>query len=510
MPEQQVLVEIEAQPQRTEPEAGRAPRLKSMERGQSFWAEQCLEDLIGPDHIARAIWELTGKLPLDQFLAGNKSVEGVAGRERNDPRVLVSLWVYSYTREIGSARELERQMSYEPGMRWLSGGETINHHTLSDFRVHHGKALQEVFAALLGVLDSEGLVNLEEMTLDGTKMEAVAGCSSLRTGKTLRQRMEVARQVVEELSREPDSSDRPSKQEAARRRAARERLARLEQALEQVELQQKHSDKDPQQVRASFSEPEVRILKDGHGGYDAAYNVQSVVETQNRVIINVGLTQQASDSGQLEPALERLQQDHIRQPARMIVDGAYINHHNVEAMSGRQVELIGPVWDLEQQRERNRNQSLEQAGISAEFAATAFVVLEEGGLRCPVGRTLKLRHRQGDYEVYQAAAEDCGGCEFHSQCCPHSAARTVKKRVADPLAEHQQRMRSERAKEIYRKRGPVAEFPHAWIKDKLGLRKFHVRGLYKAGLEALWAAFTYNVQQWVRLVWRRPIPAAAA
>ena len=79
---------------------------------------------------------------------------------------------------------------------------------------------------------------------------------------------------------------------------------------------------------------------------------------------------------------------------------------------------------------------------------------------------------------------------------------------------YQERMQEEAMKALYRQRGPVAEFPHAWIKEKLGLRKFHVRGLIKAGIEALWAAVTYDIQQWVRLRWRQPAvavtPAAAA
>ena len=54
----------------------------------------------------------------------------------------------------------------------------------------------------------------------------------------------------------------------------------------------------------------------------------------------------------------------------------------------------------------------------------------------------------------------------------------------------------------YRKRGEVAEFPNAWIKEKIGLRKFRVRGLIKAGSELLWACLTYNIMQWERLVWR--------
>ena len=38
-----------------------------------------------------------------------------------------------------------------------------------------------------------------------------------------------------------------------------------------------------------------------------------------------------------------------------------------------------------------------------------------------------------------------------------------------------------------------------WIKEKLGLRRFHVRGVIKAGIEALWVCLTFNIQAWLRL-----------
>ncbi len=73
----------------------------------------------------------------------------------------------------------------------------------------------------------------------------------------------------------------------------------------------------------------------------------------------------------------------------------------------------------------------------------------------------------------------------------------------------QHRMQQPEAQKIYKRRGEVAEFPNAWIKEKLGLRKFRVFGLAKAATEALWACLTYNVMQWIRLVWRRPVEALA-
>ncbi len=69
-------------------------------------------------------------------------------------------------------------------------------------------------------------------------------------------------------------------------------------------------------------------------------------------------------------------------------------------------------------------------------------------------------------------------------------------------------MRTEEARRIYRTRSALAEFPNAWIKSKIGLRQFHVRGLLKATAEAFWAALTFNVQQWIRLRWRPALQAS--
>jgi hypothetical protein len=58
------------------------------------------------------------------------------------------------------------------------------------------------------------------------------------------------------------------------------------------------------------------------------------------------------------------------------------------------------------------------------------------------------------------------------------------------------KMASEEAQAQYRCRGRVVEFCHAWIKSKLGLRQFDVRGLLKVQMEMLWACLTYNLQHW--------------
>ena len=75
------------------------------------------------------------------------------------------------------------------------------------------------------------------------------------------------------------------------------------------------------------------------------------------------------------------------------------------------------------------------------------------------------------------------------------------------LARHRNWMETERAKAAYRRRSEVAEFPNAWLKERMGVRKFRVRGLRKARAELLWALLAYNIAQWIRLAWK---PAARA
>jgi transposase len=107
-------------------------------------------------------------------------LESCAGRPAFDPQLLISLWVYAYSRGVGSAREISRRCEYEPAFQWLTGLGSVNYHTLSDFRITHLQALDELFTQVLGLLNAEGLISLECVTHDGTKIAA-----KVRSGRFL-------------------------------------------------------------------------------------------------------------------------------------------------------------------------------------------------------------------------------------------------------------------------------------------------------------------------------------
>ncbi len=285
------------------PEAGAEvapaqPKLKAVDRNQFMMLTLDVDSLVPADHKVRAIWALTGKLDLSGFLVGIRSEVGRAGREHNDPRLLVAIWLYAYSESISSAREVSRQMEHEPGLRWLAGLEVINHTTLSEFRTAYREALDEVFTELLAVMEGAGLVDLEQVMHDGTKIQAQASASSFRREKTLRERLEKARRVVEELG-QPDDEQKQTRREAARRRAARQQAEVLERAvLELGEIRNhKRSAEEKRAARVSLTEPEARPMKHGNdGGIAPSYNVQITTDAQQKVIVALGVNQCSSDA----------------------------------------------------------------------------------------------------------------------------------------------------------------------------------------------------------------------
>jgi transposase len=516
LPSQPMLLNIPEQPVPPEnrPAAPGQVKFRTANREQTMMATIYVEELIAADHKARAIWQLAGKLDLSGFSAPLRSVEGSAGRPAWDRRLLVSVWVYAYSEGISSAREIERLMQWEPGLQWLCGLEEINHHTLSDFRVEHKAALDELFAGLLAILASAGMVSLEQVMHDGTKIRALAGADTLRREKTLREQLQAAQKLVGQMGDPRAEAPRKDRKQAARERAIRERLERLEAAeKELLALQAKERKAEEKaEVRVSLQEPEARLMKHGNNAIAPSYNAQISTASKNKIIVGAHLSQCSSDAQSLMPAVKEVVGNLGSKPSQMVVDGGFTNRDNIIACAGEHIDLVGSLPDPKQKSDA----AMKSHGIAVEFAPSQFRILDNGeGLQCPAGfRLKKLRKnwKRGNlYQQYRARGEDCQACSHQKQCCPRKPERgrivSIRLEERAEVVSFRKKMEQDEYRAVYKKRGAVAEFPNAWIKDKLGLRKFRVRGLAKAGSELLWACLTYNIMQWIRLVWRQPAMA---
>jgi len=473
------------------------PLVKYINRAQMTWDTVDVEQLIDSDHRARVIWELVGGLDLSRFYDAIKSREEKGGCPAHSPQLLISLWVYALTLGINSAREIERRCQWDPGFRWLTGLEVVNYHTLSDFRVEKKKEADELFTQLLAVLSSEGLVNLGQVTLDGTKIQAQASGKSFHREKTLQEHLQLAQQRVKELEEE-DSEERRQGVAKAQARARREKQERLELALQELEKvrEQKKEEEDKKEARVSSSDPEARIMKQSGGGFAPSYNTQISTDTAHGIIVDVEVTQAGNDYDQLLPAVERIQERMGKLPQQVVVDGGFISRENVEGMARKKVDLLGSVAEDEAKAKQD-----------GRFAAEQFAYHRtEDRYVCPAGKSLNYEGKQQKdgrtYYKYKAQKQDCWNCALRSQCCPDNQKHgrsVVRNEESAAMTAFRRKMESEEAQAQYRIRGPMAEFRNCWIKAKLGLWAFHVRGLVRAQAEALWVCFTHNLQQWMRV-----------
>jgi transposase len=487
-----------------------AKRLKPIDRSQCFWGAIDIEKLIEEDHPARGIWAMVNQLDLTRLEAKIKAVEGRAGQSSLNPRLLMAIWIYGYSEGVNSARELSRMCNYEPGCQWLTAKQAVNYHTLADFRVDHKDELNEIFVQVLGLLSAEGFIEMKRITQDGTKIRAQAGAGSFRREERIRQHLQLAREQVEVMS-SPESEELSQREIQARKRASREKKQRLEQALKELEqMQEARAEKEKAQVRVSQSDPEARVMKQSDGGFAPSYNVQISTDAAQGIIVAVDVTQAGNDCDQLVPAVERVEANMGRTPEQVLTDGAYtMKNSNIEAMAERGIDLVGPVT------ETNSEASLKQRGIQPEFYPDQFRYDETTDtFTCPADMALKrIRTNQQEGRIeysYRASATDCEACPFQDRCCPKNFPRIVVRKVDSPaVAAFRAKMKTDEAQQLYRTRAEIAEFPHAWIKEKLGLRRFRLRGRQMVRVEAVWACLTYNIQQWLRLRCRRSALAAA-
>lgn len=420
-------------------------RLRKAERFQVAMVMQCADDLVRAAHPVRTVMAVVEQLDMSGFYQSIRARDGIAGRDATDPRLLVGLWLYGCTRGIGSARELARRCEESAPFRWLCGGVSVNHRLLSDFRVDHADALDELFTQVIVTLVDQKLVRVSRISQDGVRVRVSAGSSSFRREERLQQLLEQAQHQVKELRKQLDSAAESaavtSRQKAARKRAAESRQQRLEQAIAQLpELKQKQAEAAQRagkgkcgnrirakQPRVSTTDAATRVMKMANGGYSPGINVQLATDTESRAILGVEVSNEGSDSAGLsEPMREQVEQRTGGKVEQHLVDGGYMRTEDIVQAHQQGVELFVPPKPA----------------------------------RNPENRGRELEPKPGDTEAIQA---------------------------------WKQRMASKEGQEIYKQRASTSETVNADLRTYRGLAPFTVRGLNKIKCVTLWCALAYNL-----------------
>lgn len=416
-------------------------RFVRADRGQLRWDVIDLESLLGPDHRGRLVWAFVEGLDLSGLYGSIKAREGEAGRPPADPAVLLALWLYATLDGVGSARQLAGLCERDVAYRWLAGGVPVNYHGLADFRVEHGAILDQLLSQSVAAMMVEGLIDLDEVIVDGTKVKARAGKGSFagesklaRAGRLAEER--IAR-LKAELEADPGASTR--RRHAAQERAAREIAARADKArrtldrlkAEKQERSRTHPEDEARKgaPRVSLTDPEARWMRFADGSIKAGYNIQIAASGQG-LVLSVMASDRRNDAGLAVPMVADIERRYRRVPRRLLVDTHYATAKDIVTLAGRRGDAV---------------------------------------------------------VVYAPPPEE------RQDVKPETLRRRAAERAKEPqaLKDWRSRMDSAEGQDIYRRRKRI-ELVNAHIKNR-GLDRLSLRGLAKAGILALWQALANNL-----------------
>ncbi len=314
-------------------------------RDQGFLSFGYHGDGLPDDHPARVLDAILSGLELSEFTRAAKSIEGSAGRPVHSPRMLLTLWLYAISRGVGSAREIARLVSSDAAYRWIVGDAKVSHQTLSEFRIGHAKAVDELFTQVLSVLMHKGLLNLALVAQDGTRVRASASAPSFRREASLEECREQAALHLKAVQAAVDAGETTG----AAVGAAREIARRVDEALEVVRAMRPRKNRSGENVepRASTTDSDARVMKMPDGGFRPGFNVQSAVAGDEhggpRTVVAMQVTNLGSDLGSLVPMVEQIRKRTGVRPGAILADANHASHDDLRELDRLGVRALVSV-----------------------------------------------------------------------------------------------------------------------------------------------------------------------
>jgi transposase len=332
-----------------------------------------LREALPANHLARFIVELVAQLDLSHIYERY----GARGGEAYAPEVLLALLFYGYATAVFSSRKIEKATYEALPFRFVAGGLHPDHDTLANFRKTFLSEIKELFVQVLLLAQAAGYLQLGNLSLDGSKVQANASKSQAISYKRLLELETHLRAEVDQLFMLAEQADRqalPEGLNVADEIALRqERLARLaeakqvlqaraleRQAAEQAEYEAKQRQREAKAKRTgrkppgrsptppsgepqdkdqyNFTDPESRIMKcSSRAGFEQAYNAQVAVDQDSFLIVACSLSNHPNDKAEVAPTLDALPPE-LGTPAAAALDNGFFREQNIAALEAHHIE----------------------------------------------------------------------------------------------------------------------------------------------------------------------------
>ena len=455
-----------------------------------------IEDYVGPDNPVRAIDSFVNALDLAK-LGFRHAKRGVcAGQPPYDPSDLLKLYLYGYINRIRSSRRLEREAGRNLELIWLLKKLKPGYRTIASFRKENWAALKAANRSFVLLLRELELIGGTLVALDGALFHGNASKDSIFTRGKLAKQIAKLDQEIEAYRKSLDTNDaaeaKPPAEGSGNRTKGdggnvgdkmKELMARRERAeadLKDLETGEKG--------QVSKTDSDARLLSKGDQTI-AGYNVQSVVDDKHKLIVASEVVNR-SDAGHLHKMAKAAKELLEAKTLQVLADAGYYSSADLKACEDDGITAYVPP--------NEGNGKLEKQGrfVRNDFSYDATA----NTYRCPAGQLLHPTKKpwantSGRVEIrYLGSQATCRACPLKASCLsPKAKYRSVSRWEHEGVLDrHRQRMASEGASELMRRRSAIVEHPFGTLKCRAGYQHFLVRGFDKVRGEWSLMALCYN------------------
>ncbi len=249
-----------------------------------------------------------------------------------------------------------------------------------------------------------------------------------------------------------------------------------------------------------LTDPDARMMGEGRSKrVQECYSFEVVVDREDGLLVAAGVTQEASDTGRLEPLVEQAKAHEPEGVTAVDTDSGYFSGGGVGRLIRAGVDTCIPdcntAGDLHRGQPAGTIRAQGRGSILFEYDAAADVY------RCPEGNELRreqTREEAGQKVAEYKACRSCEECPLAKQCLTQKGAKHRMLKVSEYEAEltaARERFNEPEHRARYTHRGEVVETVFGFVRGTLGYVRWLLRGKERVECEARCIKVGYQLRK---------------
>ncbi len=458
------------------------------DRCQMTLLPKSIEQYIPEDDPVRAYDAFVEALDFNEL--GIRIEPNNVGNSQYNPKAMLKLYVYGYSYGVKSSRKLERASHHNLSFIWLMGGLKPDHKTIAEFRRKNKKAIKKVLKQCARMCIKLDLIAGNILFVDGTKIRANASTSRTHDKAWYREQLRNVDRRIECLLEECEAIDE-QEEHLGSFVAMDKELAKaktLKSAIEAVLCEFQETERK----KINQTDPDCANMSSKDGKH-ASYNVQSVIDDKNGLIVHAETVNDVNDRNQFARQIEQAH-DVLEKPCQTAcADAGYADTNELEKIDAQEIKVIVP----------SQRQALHEG--EKPFGKQEFCYdKEQDCYYCPEGHRLRLagtEKKTGKKRYQIVEKEICLTCQHYGICTTGKNGRRIVRLHNEEIKEKlEEQYEQSASQEIYFRRKARVEHPFGHMKRNLKTQAFILRGRDGVQAETSLLATCFNIARLITIL----------